>query len=312
MEYDEQRQREVVAPAAKRAPEPPHPLLALQQGVGNAAVSRAILARNRNMIQQQYDDARKERETFVAAGKKGPQTYNPSTNNAANYYGGFDVEYEPTKGELNVKLKGAVGVPGRHDAQRRGPRAGRRAVRADRRRRGRDQPAAEGRAGGRGRQVDVVEQRRAGRLGRDRPAHRLQELGRGHLAREAPVPLHEELLGGPRRDHEDQRGGGQGRQRRGQGGRPAHAGQHLQGRQGLRRRQRRRQPHRRRGRHAVRQHHEHHVRGRGPAQGRAAGEQGRPSSRARACSRRARSAPSGGSRRRCPTRRPAPRSRPRT
>ena len=108
MEYDDQRQREVVAPAAKRAPEPPHPLLALQQGAGNAAVSRAILARNRNMIQQQYDDARKERDTFVAAGKKGPQTYNPSTNNAANYYGGFDVEYEPTKGELNVKLKGAV------------------------------------------------------------------------------------------------------------------------------------------------------------------------------------------------------------
>ena len=109
MEYDDQRQREVVAPAAKRAPEPPHPLLALQQGVGNAVVSRASwLARNRNMIQQQYDDARKERDTFVAAGKKGPQTYNPSTNNAANYYGGFDVEYEPTKGELNVKLKGAV------------------------------------------------------------------------------------------------------------------------------------------------------------------------------------------------------------
>ena len=122
MEYDDQRQREVVAPAAKRAPVPPHPLLALQQGAGNAAVSRAVLssktsgsfqdarrlARNRNMIQQQYDDARKERDTFVAAGKKGPQTYNPSTNNAANYYGGFDVEYEPTKGELNVKLKGAV------------------------------------------------------------------------------------------------------------------------------------------------------------------------------------------------------------
>ena len=109
MEYDELRQRDVVAPAAKRDPEPPpHPLLALQQGAGNAAVSRAILARNRNMIQQQYDDARKERETFVAAGKKGPQTYNPSTNNAANYYGGFDVEYEPTKGELLVTLKGAV------------------------------------------------------------------------------------------------------------------------------------------------------------------------------------------------------------
>lgn len=110
MEYDEQRERDVVAPAAKRAtaPELPHPMLALQQGAGNAAVSRAILARNRNMIQQQYDDARKERETYIAGGKKGPQIYNPSTHNAANYYGGFDVEYEPTKGDLLVTLKGAV------------------------------------------------------------------------------------------------------------------------------------------------------------------------------------------------------------
>ncbi len=108
MEYDDQRERAVVAPAAKRAPQPPHPLLALQQGAGNAVVSRAILARNRNMIQQQYDDARKEREAFVAAGTKGPQTYNPSTGNKDNYYGGFDVEYDPAKGELSVKLKGAV------------------------------------------------------------------------------------------------------------------------------------------------------------------------------------------------------------
>ncbi len=123
MEYDDQRQREVVAPAAKRAPEPPHPLLALQQGAGNAAVSRAVLssktsgsfqdarrlARNRNMIQQQYDDARKERDTFVAAGKKGPQTYNPSTNNAANYYGGFDVEYEPDQGRAQRQAQGRRG-----------------------------------------------------------------------------------------------------------------------------------------------------------------------------------------------------------
>jgi hypothetical protein len=108
MEYDEQREREVVAPAAKRVPDPPHPILALQRGAGNAAVARAILARNRNMIQQQYDDARAEREAFVSAGKKGPQTYNPSTNNAANYYGGFDVEYDPAAGELQVTLKGAV------------------------------------------------------------------------------------------------------------------------------------------------------------------------------------------------------------
>jgi hypothetical protein len=110
MEYDEHRESAVVAPAAKRppAPELPHPILALQQGAGNAIVSRAILARNRNMIQQQYDDARKERDAYIAGGKKGPQTYNPSTGNKDNYYGGFDVEYDPAKGELDVKLKGAV------------------------------------------------------------------------------------------------------------------------------------------------------------------------------------------------------------
>lgn len=111
MERDAELQTAVVAPKVERpAPAPPVPalgLLDLQRSAGNAAVSR-MLARQRNMIQEQYDTARKERETYIAGGKKGPQTYNPSTGNKDNYYGGFDVEYEPTKGELLVKLKGAV------------------------------------------------------------------------------------------------------------------------------------------------------------------------------------------------------------
>ncbi len=109
MEYDDDpnARRRSRGEARARAAPPPRRMLALQQSAGNAAVSR-MLTRQRNMIQEQYDDARKERETFVAGGKKGPQTYNPSTNNADNYYGGFDVEYDPTKGELLVKLKGAV------------------------------------------------------------------------------------------------------------------------------------------------------------------------------------------------------------
>jgi hypothetical protein len=111
MERDADLQPAVVAPKAERpkpAPEPPFGgILDLQRSAGNAAVSR-MLARQRNMIQEQYDAARKERETYVAGGKQGPQTYNPSTGNKDNYYGGFDVEYDPTKGDLDVKLKGAV------------------------------------------------------------------------------------------------------------------------------------------------------------------------------------------------------------
>ena len=273
MEYDEQRQREVVARAAKRAPEPPHPLLALQQGVGNAAVSRAILARNRNMIQQQYDKARKERDTFVAAGKKGPQTYNPSTNNADNYYGGFDVEYDPAKGELHVTLKGAVLFLAGMTLDATGPR--RRPVEpsaADRRRRGARstgcrRPTRAAEVG----QVDVVERGRAGRQRRAGLPRRLQELGRGRVAQEASVPLHEEVLGGPRR------GDARSRSRSAKVADAAgKAGdQHMlvnahKVREGLRRRRRRRQPATRRGRRRLRQRHERHVRGRRPAQGRAA------------------------------------------
>jgi hypothetical protein len=107
----------VAAPV--EAPPAPGPLSALtvaglQRSAGNAAVTRllqrqpAAPAGVYNPYQQGYDDARAQRDAFVAAGKKGPQTYNPSTRNADNYYGGFDVEYDPGKAELLVTLKGAV------------------------------------------------------------------------------------------------------------------------------------------------------------------------------------------------------------
>jgi len=98
---------------------PPDALMALQRAAGNAAVTRMLRRQPTaapptpsggvyNPLQESYDAARKERDEFVAHGKKGPQAYNPSTNNKANYYGGFDVEYDPGSGALLVTLKGAV------------------------------------------------------------------------------------------------------------------------------------------------------------------------------------------------------------
>jgi hypothetical protein len=104
------------APPLSGAADGPAAVLALQRTAGNAAVAR-MLARQPavaspggvyNPLQEGYDTARKERDAFVAAGKKGPQTYNPSTGNKDNYYGGFDVEYDPSAGQLLVTLKGAV------------------------------------------------------------------------------------------------------------------------------------------------------------------------------------------------------------
>ena len=95
----------------------PAGVLALQRSAGNAAVTALLRQPTAappapsgvyNPLQEGYDTARKEREQFIAQGKKGPQTYNPSTNNKDNYYGGFDVEYDPAKGAFTVTLKGAV------------------------------------------------------------------------------------------------------------------------------------------------------------------------------------------------------------
>ncbi len=115
----------VAAPVAELAVAPSDPargsalnratVVALQRSAGNAAVARMLLRQPvvappalTNSPQEAFDTARKERETFIAAGKKGPQTYNPSATNKDNYYGGFDVEYDPAKAELLVMLKGAV------------------------------------------------------------------------------------------------------------------------------------------------------------------------------------------------------------
>jgi hypothetical protein len=92
-----------VAPSVAR-------LLALQRGAGNVAVSRMLQRQPAVLVpgQEEYDTARKARDAFVAAGKKGPQTYNPTTRNPDNYYGGFDVEYDPAAEALNISLKGGV------------------------------------------------------------------------------------------------------------------------------------------------------------------------------------------------------------
>jgi hypothetical protein len=100
-------------PAATPAPVAPTlaRVLALQRGAGNAAVTRLLQRQPTGVLvpgQEEYDQARKDRDAFVAAGKKGPQTYNPSTRNPDNYYGGFDVEYDPGSEALNITLKGGV------------------------------------------------------------------------------------------------------------------------------------------------------------------------------------------------------------
>ena len=80
-------------------------------GIGNAALAR-LLARQPatlvNPLMEGYEKARKERDEWIKTGKKGPIDYNPSSGNPANYYGGFEVEYDPAKEELQVHLKGAV------------------------------------------------------------------------------------------------------------------------------------------------------------------------------------------------------------
>src|SRR3954464_5426429 len=72
-------------------------VLALQRGAGNAAVSRLLQRQPTTLVPgpEEYDTARTDRDAFIAGGKKGPQTYNPTTRNPENYYGGFDVEYDP-------------------------------------------------------------------------------------------------------------------------------------------------------------------------------------------------------------------------
>ena len=109
-EAPEPARADAVAPAPSTQLSPAA-VAGLQSSVGNAAVSRLLQrqpAAVYNPLREGYDKARTERDAFVNVGKRGPKTYNPSTRNADNYYGGFDVEYDPSKDELLVTLKGGV------------------------------------------------------------------------------------------------------------------------------------------------------------------------------------------------------------
>jgi len=91
-------------------------MLTLQRTVGNAAATQILQRKLLDLVPQRdtkfweeaYTQARKDREAYIAAGKKGPLTYDPSKRNKKNYYGGFDVEYDPKDQILKVTLKGVV------------------------------------------------------------------------------------------------------------------------------------------------------------------------------------------------------------
>lgn len=95
-------------------------VLALQRDIGNAATTRLLQRRLGDLVPggvgktlpdwliSGHAEARKARDAYVAKGKRGPITYDPRKRNKENYYGGFDVEYDPVKGELKVMLRGAV------------------------------------------------------------------------------------------------------------------------------------------------------------------------------------------------------------
>src|SRR5690348_2291570 len=67
---------EVAAPAPASFAPSVQRVLALQRSAGNGAVTR-LLQRDPagvlNPLQPEYEQARKDRDAFVAAGKKGPQ-----------------------------------------------------------------------------------------------------------------------------------------------------------------------------------------------------------------------------------------------
>ena len=118
-----ERQREPAAaepeelrrPAARMPPSTAAGMLTLQRTAGNAAVSGMLarfpgitlppgLAPKPLSAPVDYSQARADRDAFVQAGKKGPITYNPSTRNPDNYYGGFDVSYDPLAQTLQITV----------------------------------------------------------------------------------------------------------------------------------------------------------------------------------------------------------------
>src|SRR4051794_8031236 len=109
----------VPAPAAHP---PAGQILALQRAAGNAAVARRLARVTTPAAQQsEFDTARKERDHFIKAGRKGPVTYSPSDRNADNYYGGFDVAYDPAPPKPAHIVQGAVKEPARKGIKARPP-----------------------------------------------------------------------------------------------------------------------------------------------------------------------------------------------
>jgi hypothetical protein len=83
-------------------------ILALQRSAGNGAVNH--LLKPYNPLGGAYESARKAKENYVKGGKRGPITYDPSKRNKENYYGGFDVTYDPSPGKqiLTIGLRGVT------------------------------------------------------------------------------------------------------------------------------------------------------------------------------------------------------------
>jgi hypothetical protein len=96
------------AVAAPRIPSRADAVLALQRSAGNTAVNQ--LLRPYSPLGSAYDAARRAKENYVKAGKRGPITYDPSKRNKDNYYGGFDVTYDPSPGKqiLTIGLRGVA------------------------------------------------------------------------------------------------------------------------------------------------------------------------------------------------------------
>ena len=98
------------APAPAVAPRPvrsaAEAVLTLQRRAGNGAVNR-LLARTPF---DDFEKARKAKDAYVKKGKRGPITYDPSKRNKQNYYGGFDVTYDPSPGKqiLTIALRGVT------------------------------------------------------------------------------------------------------------------------------------------------------------------------------------------------------------
>jgi hypothetical protein len=97
---------------ARAAParSPAATLLALQRRAGNGAVNRMLARQTPGPLGAAYDAARAAKEAYVKAGKRGPITYDPSTRNTENYYGGFDVSYDPSPGKqiLTISMRGVA------------------------------------------------------------------------------------------------------------------------------------------------------------------------------------------------------------